>query len=291
MPFSVRIVSCLLATVAVASQSAAQGATAGQPSAWRHDYRAAMSEARRDNKLVMVYFHASWSDYCTEMRRTTFANASVLKTLRLVVPLWIDLDHDDAQLRAKFKPEMFPAFVFVTPEGKKFSEMSGFMEPALFQGELNKFEKAYKLEPELIQAWKVSPKSGEANARLAWLYAIKRDEALALKRLKDAESAGYRGPELPKAYNMVGDVFQLNDKTQVAVDYFKKALAIGKDKTDIGYSLVSLFSCYCALGDKGQARKYGDKLLALPGAPSEYVQFVRQEMVRRGIRDDSSSRS
>jgi tetratricopeptide (TPR) repeat protein len=135
---------------------------------------------------------------------------------------------------------------------------------------------AYEAWPELSRKLSASPSDGELNARAAWYYGIRRDSDSALSHLRKAERARYRGEHLAKAYNMVGDTYQLSDDNETAVEYFKRAHGASKDTKDTAYALVSLASCFRALGKFQEMESYARQLVALKGAPPEYIEFAKQ---------------
>lgn len=256
-----------------------------QSGKWMKSYEEAMAKAKAQNRLTMIFFHADWCTYCQKMKATTFQSARVWKSLGKVAPVMLNIDKEGAKIKQKLGVKVFPAFVFMAPDGTKFAEMNGFVAATMFADEVEKYAAAYQAQPSLLAAFGKNPKDGEANARLAWLYAIRRQESQALKHLADARRAGYKGSYMASAYNMVGDVFQLSERIETATRYFKLAIDVSQNTQDLSYAYVSLFSCYSISGDKKSARLYGEKLLNLKGANKEYVDFVREEMVKRGIKD------
>lgn len=251
---------------------------------WAKSYEAAITEARRSNKLAMVFFHADWCTYSQKMKATTLKSAAVAKSLEAVVPVSMNIETDGKQLKEKFELRMFPSFVFIEPSGKVFGQMGGYMGATLFQDEITKFSTAYREMPKLLEAYKRKPADGEINARLAWLYGIRRNEELALKHLNAARQARYRGPYMAKAFNMVGDVFQLSGKYDTAIEYFELGLESAITREDTSYSLVSLFTCSLSKRNYEAANRYGRMLLKQDGANPAYVAIVREDFQRRGIK-------
>lgn len=251
---------------------------------WAKSYEAAIAAGKRENKLVLVFFHADWCTYCQKMKATTLKSASVAKALESVVPVSLNIESDGKKLKETFDLRMFPAFIFIEPSGEVFGQMGGYMSATLFQDEIRKFSTAFRETPSLMAAYKRNPGDGEVNARLAWLYGIRRDADLAVKHLNAARRARYRGPHLPKAFNMVGDVFQLSGKYETAIEYFELGLEAATTPEDISYSLVSLFTCSLSKKNFEDANRYGRMLLKQKGANPAYVAIVREDFERRGIR-------
>jgi len=82
---------------------------------------------------------------------------------------------------------------------------------------------------------------------------------------------------------MIGDIYQLSDRLQSAIQKFKAAFESTNDVADQSYALVSLLSCYNALKNKDMAIKYARQLIALPGATPEYVEFAKNHLKKRGL--------
>lgn len=251
---------------------------------WAKSFEAALSESKRANKLTMVFFHADWCTYCQKMKSTTMKSPSVAKALDAVVPVSLNIESDGKKLKEKFDLRMFPAFVFVEPSGEIFGQMGGYMGATLFQDEVGKFSTAYREMPNLMEAYKRKPSDGEINARLAWLYGIRRNEEFALKHLNAARRARYSGPHMARAFNMVGDVYQLSGRYDSAIEYFELGLDAATSPEDISYSLASLFACSMSKKNYEAANRYGRMLLKLKGANPAYVSIVREDFQRRGIK-------
>lgn len=276
--FPVRATLCLAVVFASAATAICQQIR------WAKSYEAGLDQARRANKLAMVFFHADWCTYCQKMKATTLKSPTVAKALDDVVPISLNIDTDGKKLKEKFGLRMFPAFILIEPSGEVFGQMGGFMSSTLFQDEIRKFATAYREMPKLLDDYRRRPTDGEVNARLAWLHGIRRNEELAVRHLTAARKARYRGPFLPKAFNMVGDVFQLNGKYETAIEYFELGLEAATTAEDISYSLVSLFTCSLSKKNYEDANRYGRMLLKQKGANPAYTAIVREDFERRGVK-------
>lgn len=215
------------------------------------------------------------------MKSGTLKDQSVVKVMQSVIPVSLNAETDGKALKTKLGAKMYPAFVFVAPNGVKFTEINGFHTPIMFRDEVKKRVAAIQVKDKLLSAIKLKPMDGETNARLAWLFAIQEEETTSLKHLELAKRAKYRGTYMASALNMVGDVFQLSERFDKATEYFRDSMNYPGTTADKSYSLVSLYSCCLQKGDTKKANEYGKKLIELPGATKEYVDFVNQQMRRK----------
>ena len=64
--------------------------------AWRTDFDAALDEAKREGRLVLVDIGADWCPPCIAMKHDVWSDAEVgRRVARAYVPVLIDADHDD----------------------------------------------------------------------------------------------------------------------------------------------------------------------------------------------------
>jgi uncharacterized protein len=101
-------------------------AFAGEPIKWHDDVDSALKDARDSHKPVLVFFTASWCQYCHKMENDTFTNPGIAHQINNdFVPLMVDVDaHKD--LVEKYKVDMFPAMLFFGPDGQFHTRSSGY---------------------------------------------------------------------------------------------------------------------------------------------------------------------
>jgi thioredoxin-related protein len=100
------------------------------------NYEEAISEAKKENKNIFIFFSADWCGYCTKMKSQTINDETVKESLKKYVYLYINTD-SDGEIVKKFKVNRLPSFVVVDKDEKQLKKHSGFMEPVSFNKWLN----------------------------------------------------------------------------------------------------------------------------------------------------------
>jgi thioredoxin-related protein len=147
-PAAFRLVVALwaLALLPAGSARAAGPAPAPPPPvAWR-DPNAALNEARRDKKPVLIDIEVTWSGWCTRMQRTTYADPGVRGDIaRSFVAARLDAEDDARRVfydgrtlshrvfADRFKVATYPTTVFLAPDGTPITRVPGYVAPARFR--------------------------------------------------------------------------------------------------------------------------------------------------------------
>jgi thioredoxin-related protein len=111
---------------------------------WAQDYKSASARAAKEKKLLMVDLYADWCGPCRMLDRTTFSNADVQAALSkdfVAVKVNIEASKENRDLAIKFDTQVIPHIVFFDSDGKKLSDILGYLPPDRFLDELRKVTK------------------------------------------------------------------------------------------------------------------------------------------------------
>ncbi|MBI82604.1 MAG: hypothetical protein CMJ81_05355 [Planctomycetaceae bacterium] len=89
---------------------------------------AALREAQRQDKPLLIYFHASWCMPCQRMQQETFSDPRVLAGLRHYVVLKVDTDRH-VDVSRVFGVTAIPRIDLLSSDGQRRQELSDFQTP------------------------------------------------------------------------------------------------------------------------------------------------------------------
>jgi len=135
----------LSASAHAPARAGARAESPAPPVSWR-DPGAALSEARRDKKIVLLEIDVTWSAWCTRMQRSTFADPGVREDIaRSFVPTRIDAEDESRHVdyagrtlthRAfadRFRVSTYPTTVFLAADGTPITRVPGYVAPERFR--------------------------------------------------------------------------------------------------------------------------------------------------------------
>ena len=116
----------------VASSEAAEG--------WKTDYTAALAQAAKENKMVLLDFTGSdWCGWCIKLQKETFSKPEFKKFAEQSLVL-VELDFprgktqsdelkkQNEELAEKFGVQGFPTLVLLDPQGKEAARNVGYLQ-------------------------------------------------------------------------------------------------------------------------------------------------------------------
>lgn len=100
------------------------------------NYQEAISESKKENKNILIFFSADWCGYCTKMKSQTMNDETVEESLKKYIYLYVNTDKD-REIVKKFKVNRLPSFIVIDKNEKQLKKHSGFMEAVGFNKWLN----------------------------------------------------------------------------------------------------------------------------------------------------------
>ncbi len=109
-----------------------------------YTYDDALIKARKEDKLVIVDFYATWCHWCKELDKTTYSDPKVAKALMAdFIPVKVDAESDKmvvyemrqitmAQLASEYGVKGYPSIWFLDKDGKKLKLLDGYLPPKEF---------------------------------------------------------------------------------------------------------------------------------------------------------------
>jgi len=98
---------------------------------WKHDLKAALKQAEKKKKPVLVDFYTDRCGWCKKMDKDTYAAAKVKKLATKFICVKINGD-DNAVLAKKYSIRGYPLTIFFNSSGKVVKRISGYKGPTDF---------------------------------------------------------------------------------------------------------------------------------------------------------------
>ena len=103
---------------------------------WRHDYRAALEEAKEQERPLLVKVSARWCSYCVRMQSETLTNSAVVDEIsENFVALELDADRD-RELISRFNVSTYPTTIIMAPDRRILSRLVGYKSTSQFSTSL-----------------------------------------------------------------------------------------------------------------------------------------------------------
>ena len=114
---------------------------------WRHDYKAARTEAADAGRPLILEFSSAHCSWCRKMRTTTFRDPVVADLMsRQFVPLEMS-GAQKAALEQALGIDAYPTVVLASPDGRVLDVVQGYAAPAEFAGRLQRVLAAMQGDP------------------------------------------------------------------------------------------------------------------------------------------------
>ena len=110
---------------------------------WVYDETEGLEIAKREDKLVMLDFYASWCVACKELDHKTYADPAVAAKLADYVNVKLDFTRSSETTEAlteKYQIPGLPVIIFMDAKGTVLKRFTGFVEPEKMLSVLNEIE-------------------------------------------------------------------------------------------------------------------------------------------------------
>ena len=96
---------------------------------WTTDWEAALAQAKKENKVVVIDFYADWCVWCRRLDSTTYRDPKVVHYLtERTVPLKLDVDASPGRAMAnRYGVDGLPTILILSADGKEIGRIPGYM--------------------------------------------------------------------------------------------------------------------------------------------------------------------
>lgn len=187
---------------------------------WKRDYNAALKEAQKDGRFVVVSFGGPDCAPCEMMKKSTFKDKATVEAVNkayINVQVWLDGPNETAK---QFGIEVIPTTFLVTSTGERVRKWEGYLAPGEYQKGLESAVKAHLKMKEIEPKLKLDPDSLELNTEAASAYEALGRPRLAADALKRSasrtEDAKARAKLLARALGLLSMV-EFDDKLNAEI--------------------------------------------------------------------------
>jgi hypothetical protein len=221
------------AQIASAAPAPPADAAPEQVAWYSGNYNAAVSDARKQGKLLLLAFVPEWSDYSRKLVDETFLDGTVAKELNdLICLMYTEEDNVSRQIIKLYNVEQFPTIVVAEADGKIEDLITGFIPAQPLVGEMRRI----KSGNDTVSARRALAEATPTDLNLRWSLADKlknvNDERRARKVMQSIRAEDPEGRTLAGARVAAQDVW----------DAIESAAPGGPDTWDIAPMLAHIES-------------------------------------------------
>lgn len=140
------------------------------------DVDAAFATSAREHKLILLYWGAVWCPPCNQLKATLFKDRDFIAKTRLLVPVYLDGDTDNAQLLGeKFNISGYPTLILLNPEGEEITRIPGGLNLSQYEAVLELAMQMQRPVSEIVADFRAGKPLVEKDFRLLALYSWEQD--------------------------------------------------------------------------------------------------------------------
>ena len=211
---------------------------------WVKSLDAAMDEAKRTDKLVMIDFYTDWCGWCKRLDAVVYTDASVIQAAQQVIPVRINAEKEGLAAARHYGVTGFPTILFINKRGALIGKIGGFEYAGVFTRNLTDIAKSHREISGLESRYRAKP-GAQLAAQLTQTYAREDDREKAVTmlshvaKLDPSDAKGYLG----SATLSVGGMYEQNGQYAQAVPLFHAVLKSGHVPAERAYAHISLAEC------------------------------------------------
>jgi thioredoxin-like negative regulator of GroEL len=211
---------------------------------WAGSLKAAMNEAKRTDKLVMVDLYTDWCGWCKRLDAVVFTDPNVVQTARQVIPVRVDAEHEGLTAARHFGVTSFPTILFINQRGALIGKITGFEYADSFAKNVSAIAQRHSELAVLESRLRAKPEAQLAS-KLTMAYAREADQAKAvamMNRVEQLDPTGSKG-YLAGSKLSVGGMFEDAGKYAQATALFHSVLKSHSTSVERAYAHISLAEC------------------------------------------------
>ena len=104
--------------------------------AFNNDYAAALDQATREQKPLLIFFTADWCEYCRQIRHDIFERPEFVEAAKRFVCVEVDAGRHP-HLGEEYRVRAYPTLVLANPSGKAIERIVGVTTPTIVLSHMN----------------------------------------------------------------------------------------------------------------------------------------------------------
>jgi thioredoxin-related protein len=162
------------------------------PPGWKSDYYAALVEAKRSGKPLILDVYAPWCGYCEKLHNEVYPDPAFKRASSGFIKVSIN-GEEHAEIIERFEISGTPAILFLDPSGNEIDRISGYVKTSVMTRTIARVQNLVKNRPNLFAAIEKNPESLVENYRLGVHYTEIHSHEKALAHYMKAWNTKERG--------------------------------------------------------------------------------------------------
>jgi thioredoxin-like negative regulator of GroEL len=245
---------------------------------WASSFDAAIAEAKRSNKVVMVDMYTDWCGWCKRLDATTYKDPKVTQIARQMVSVKVNAEKEGVAVARKYGVSSYPTILFVDKTGAVESTIHGYEPPEQFAKSITEIIAEHRDVPGLEQKVKSGTVDGTGAARLAKVYAKRGQPSKAVNALTVAERLQSNGTQatLTETYLLLGNGYGRANDLTAARKFFTKATRSAQRPNDLALARLGLVACLFQEKKYKEATPILNSVTSTKGLPPQLAQAAQQ---------------